>query len=54
MNSQVEFIRWQANAVAHALVREATSLASPVIYFNILHYINSIIFLMKRYKHLSF
>jgi len=29
-NSRVEFVRRQANAVAHALAREATLLASPV------------------------
>lgn len=43
-NSRVEFIRRQANAPAHALVGEATSLASPVIYFNIPHCISNIIF----------
>jgi hypothetical protein len=34
-NSRVEFIRRQANAAAHALAREATSLASPIIYYDI-------------------
>jgi len=34
-NSRVEFIRRQANEVAHALAREATSLASPTIYYDI-------------------
>jgi hypothetical protein len=36
-NSRVEFIRQQANAAAHALAREATSLASPNIYYVIPH-----------------
>jgi len=31
----VEFVRRQANEVAHALAREATSLASPAIYYAI-------------------
>lgn len=39
-NSRVEFTMRQANAAAHALAREATSLASPVIYFNIPRCIN--------------
>jgi ribonuclease HI len=34
-NSRVEFVRRQANTVSHALAREATSLASPAIYFDI-------------------
>ena len=34
-NSRVEFVRRQANVVAHALAREATSLASPAVYFDI-------------------
>jgi len=34
-NSMVEFVRRQANAVAHALAREATSLASPAVYYDI-------------------
>jgi len=34
-NSRVEFVRRQANTVAHALAREATSLASPAIYYDI-------------------
>jgi len=34
-NSRVEFVRRQANAVAHALARAATSSASPAIYFDI-------------------
>jgi len=32
-NSRVEFVRRQANAVAHALAREATLLASPVRWY---------------------
>ena len=32
-NSRVEFIRRQANSAAHALVREAISLASPTTYY---------------------
>ncbi len=42
-NSRVEFTRRQANAAAHALAREATSLASPNIYYDIPHCIESII-----------
>ena len=42
-NSQVEFIRRQANVTAHALTREATSLASPVIYYAIPYCIETII-----------
>jgi len=34
-NSRVEFARRQANVVAHTLAREATFLASPVVYFHI-------------------
>jgi ribonuclease HI len=34
-NSWVEFVRRQANAVAHALAREATLLASPAVYYDI-------------------
>jgi len=34
-NSRVEFVRRQANEVVHALAREATSLASPAIYYDI-------------------
>jgi len=43
-NSRVEFTRRQAKAAAHAIAREATSLASPVMYFNIPRCINNIIF----------
>ena len=43
-NSRVEFSRRQANAAAHAPAEEATSVASPFIYFNIPHCINNIIF----------
>jgi len=32
-NSRVEFIRWQAYSAAHALTREAISLASPTTYY---------------------
>jgi len=42
-NSWVEFIRRQANAAAHALAREATSLASPIIYYDIQQCIETII-----------
>jgi ribonuclease HI len=42
-NSRVEFIRRQANAAAHALAREATSLASPNIYYDIPFCIETII-----------
>jgi len=34
-NSRVEFVRRQANEVAHVLAGEATLLASPVVYFYI-------------------
>jgi len=34
-NSRVEFVRRQSNEVAHALAREAMSLASPAIYYDI-------------------
>jgi len=51
-NSRVEFTRRQANAAAHASAREATSLASPSIYYDISYCIESII--MKCYKHLLF
>lgn len=43
-NSRVEFIRRQANEVAHALAGEATLLASPITYFNPPRCINNIIF----------
>jgi len=33
VNSQVEFVRKQANAIAHTLAGDATFLASPVTYF---------------------
>jgi hypothetical protein len=42
-NSRVEFVRQQANAVAHVLAGEATFLASPIVYFNIPDYIESLI-----------
>nr|ABN06177.1 Polynucleotidyl transferase, Ribonuclease H fold [Medicago truncatula] len=42
-NSRVEFVRRQANEVAHALAKEATLLASPVVYFEIPNYIEIII-----------
>lgn len=42
-NSRVEFVRRQANAVAHALAREATSLAGPTVYFDIPDCIDSLI-----------
>jgi len=34
-NSQMEFVRRQANVVVHTLVGEITFLASPAIYFHI-------------------
>jgi len=34
-NSRVEFVRRQANMVAHAFAREAMSLASPAVHFEI-------------------
>jgi hypothetical protein len=34
-NSRVESVRRQANAVTHALAKEASSLASPAVYFDI-------------------
>lgn len=42
-NSRVEFVRRQANAVAHNLAREATLLASPVTYYDIPNCIESLI-----------
>jgi len=42
-NSRVEFVRRQANAVAHALARAATSLASPAVYFDIPNCIETLI-----------
>jgi ribonuclease HI len=42
-NSRVKFVRRQANAVAHALAREATSLASPAVYFDIPNCIETLI-----------
>jgi ribonuclease HI len=42
-NSRVEFVRRQANVVAHALAREAMSLASPAIYFEIPNCIETLI-----------
>ncbi|XP_024628810.1 uncharacterized protein [Medicago truncatula] len=43
INFRTEFTRRQANAAAHALAREATFLASPVIYYHIPSYIETII-----------
>jgi len=42
-NSSVEFVRRQDNAVAHALAIEVTSLASPIVYFDIPNCIESLI-----------
>jgi hypothetical protein len=42
-NSRVKFVRRQANVVAHALAREATSLASPAVYFDIPNCIETLI-----------
>jgi len=42
-NSRVEFIRRQANMVAHALAKEAMSLASPAVYFEIPNCIETLI-----------
>jgi len=42
-NSRVEFVRQQANVVAHALAIEATSLASPAVYFDIPNCIETLI-----------
>jgi len=39
----VEFVRRQANTVAHALAREATFLANPAIYYDIPDCIESLI-----------
>jgi hypothetical protein len=41
-NSRVEFTRRQTNETADALAREATSLASPNIYYVISHCVESI------------
>jgi ribonuclease HI len=43
INSRVEFTRRQANGAAHALAREATFLASPIIYYHIPSCIETII-----------
>jgi len=42
-NSRVEFVRRQANAVAHTLAREATHSTSPAIYYDIPTCIETII-----------
>jgi len=42
-NSRVEFVRRQANEVAHVLAGEATLLTSPAIYFHITKCIESVI-----------
>jgi len=42
-NSRAEFVRRQANMVAHALAREATSLAIPAVYFDIPNCIETLI-----------
>jgi ribonuclease HI len=42
-NSRVEFVRRQANGVAHSLAREATLLASPVTYYDIPNCIETLI-----------
>jgi hypothetical protein len=42
-NSRVEFVRRQANEVAHALAREATLLGSPAVYFEIPSFIETLI-----------
>jgi len=42
-NSRVEFVRRQANGVAHILAREATRSASPAIYYDIPACIETII-----------
>ena len=39
----MEFVRQQANMVVHALAREATSLASPAVYFDIPNCIETLI-----------
>jgi hypothetical protein len=43
VNSRVEFVRRQANGVAHSLAREAPLLSSPVIYYDIPSCIETII-----------
>jgi len=40
-NSRVEFVRRQVNVVAHTLAREATLLASDVVYYDIPNCIES-------------
>lgn len=42
-NSKVEFVRRQANVVAHTLAKEATFLVSPAIYFHIPNCIETLI-----------
>lgn len=43
-NSRVEFTRQQTNVVAHSQACEATLIGSPIIYFEIPHYIATLIF----------
>ena len=43
VNSRVEFVRRQANGVAHSLAKEATLLASPATYYDIPYCIESLI-----------
>ncbi|AES70940.1 hypothetical protein MTR_3g065120 [Medicago truncatula] len=40
---EIEFVRRQTNEVAHALSREVTLLASPVVYFNLPECIETLI-----------
>jgi len=42
-NSRVNFVRRQVNGVAHALARDTTLLASPVVYYDIPNCIESLI-----------
>jgi len=42
-NSRVEFVRRQANVVAHALAKDATLLASHAVYYDIPNCIESLI-----------
>ena len=42
-----DITRWQANTAGHVLAREATFIASPVIYYHIPSCINNIIIINK-------
>jgi len=51
-NSRVEFVRRQANGVAHALARDTAFLTGPAVYYEIPNCIESLI-INECYKHAS-